>query len=207
MVVIVDYEVGNPGSIRNMLKKVGLVAEISRDSAVISEASHLILPGVGAFNRGMRALRGSGLVPLLEERVLGAKVPVLGICLGMQMLGETSEEGNEPGLGWIKAQTRKFQFDEIVDQPRIPHMGWNWVQPSQGAGLFAGYKTVPRFYFVHSLHVDCEDPRDVLAIANYGFPFVCAVNRDNIFGTQFHPEKSHRFGMQLLRNFAGYQSC
>lgn len=202
MVVIVDYEVGNAGSIRNMLKKVGVPAEISSDPQVIRSADRLILPGVGAFDHGMRSLHRSGLVPVLEEQVFQQQVPILGICLGMQMLGESSEEGNEPGLGWIKARTRRFRFDSLSDSLRVPHMGWNWVQAAAPDGLFEGYQSVPRFYFVHSLHVDCEDPNDVLATADYGFRFTCAVRRKNVFGTQFHPEKSHRFGMQLLRNFA-----
>lgn len=207
MVVIVDYEVGNPGSILNMLKKGGVSAEISSDMATIRRAERLILPGVGSFDHGMRSLRRSGLLPVMEERVLGDGIPVLGICLGMQMLGKTSEEGSEPGLGWIDAHTRRFQFDRSVDSLRVPHMGWNWIEAHQQSCLFSGFETVPRFYFVHSLYVSCEDPADVLATSEYGFEFTCSVRRKNIFGTQFHPEKSHKFGMQLLRNFGSIHPC
>ncbi len=205
MIVIVDYGMGNLGSIANMLKKVGAAAKISGDPAEISAAEKLILPGVGAFDHGMKNLSARGLVPLLNKRVREEKCPVLGICLGMQLLTRRSEEGTLPGLGWIAGETRRFQFADGLGRLKIPHMGWNEAKPVSGALLFGGYAECPRFYFVHSYHVCCDDPADILATTSYGYEFVSAVRHDNILGTQFHPEKSHRFGLNLLKNFVDWQ--
>ena len=197
MITIVNYQMGNVGSIKNMLKKVGVESEISGDPEVLSKASKLILPGVGAFDTGMRHLQDSGLIGVLNELVLEKKVPVLGICLGMQLLTRKSEEGVLPGLGWIAADTVKFRLDDL----RVPHMGWNTLHPSSSAALFQGYSEEPRYYFVHSYHVVCDDPQDAAGTTQYGLPFTSAVQKGNVMGAQFHPEKSHKFGMQLFRNF------
>jgi glutamine amidotransferase len=202
MIAIVDYGLGNLGSIANMLKKVGAAATITADPAVIRQADRLILPGVGAFDTGMRNLEERGLIPLLNERVLGDEVPILGVCLGMQLLGRRSEEGQLPGLGWLDAAAVRFKFEGVNAHLKIPHMGWNELTVCQPHPLFADLQEESRFYFVHSYHVVCANPANVLARTTYGFDFTSAVVKGNIIGVQFHPEKSHRFGMTLLQNFA-----
>ncbi len=204
MIVIVDYEVGNSGSILNMFKFLGIEAKISRDRADLAAADKLVLPGVGAFDGGMEHLLRHDLVPLLEERVHEHKTPILGICLGMQLLGSGSEEGKLPGLGWIAGGCKRFARErDPGGQMKVPHMGWNIVVPTgTQEGLFQGFEGEARFYFVHSYHLVCDDPADVHATTNYYGPFVSAVRRGHVYGAQFHPEKSHKFGMRLLRNFA-----
>jgi imidazole glycerol-phosphate synthase subunit HisH len=202
MIVIVDYGMGNLGSIANMLKKIGAPAVISSDPEIIEQADKLILPGVGAFDYGMRNLNERGLIPVLNEQVLAHKKPVLGLCLGMQLLTKHSEEGGLPGLGWLDAETVRFKFDVANAVLKIPHMGWNSVQVGQPHFLFANAGTEPRFYFVHSYHVVCADERAVIGKTQYGYDFASVVAKDNIAGVQFHPEKSHAFGMNLLKNFA-----
>ncbi|HEY8608897.1 MAG TPA: imidazole glycerol phosphate synthase subunit HisH [Noviherbaspirillum sp.] len=199
MIVIVDYNTGNPGSIRNMLRKIGHDSEISCDPARIAEASKLVLPGVGAFDAGMECLERTGLIPLLNDRVINAKVPVLGICLGMQLMTHGSEEGKRPGLGWIDAETVRFRPQD--PSLKVPHMGWNQVQPGRPSPLLEGMENA-RFYFVHSYFVRCRSEDDVLLSAVYGGAFHAAFEHGNVRGVQFHPEKSHKFGMQLLSNFA-----
>jgi glutamine amidotransferase len=199
MIAIVDYGMGNIGSIANMLRKVGASATLTGDPEVLGQASKIILPGVGAFDNGMANLEASGLVPLLNRKALEERVPVLGICLGMQLLSRSSEEGRRPGLGWIAADTKRFQLDSTF---KVPHMGWNYVQPAKASPLTAGLPEHSRFYFVHSYHVVCDEPSDVLLASRYGIDITAAVQRDNVMGVQFHPEKSHTFGMQLLKNFA-----
>jgi imidazole glycerol-phosphate synthase subunit HisH len=202
MIVIIDYGMGNVGSVLNMLKKIGAAARISADRKTIAEADKLILPGVGAFDRGMTLLRELDLIDLLNEKVLDRKTPVLGVCLGMQLLSRRSEEGELPGLGWIEADTVRFRFAPGDRSCKVPHMGWNTVQPTRCDALFGHFQEAPRFYFVHYYHVVCDDDGDVLARCTHGFPFAAAVQRGNVYGTQFHPEKSHKFGLQLLTRFA-----
>ena len=201
MIVVVDYGQGNIGSVLNILKKVNAEAAYSSDPEVLKQATKLILPGVGAFDACMQSLRSSGLIPLLEERVLGCKTPLLGICVGMQMLSRGSEEGAEAGLGWIAAHTRKFVAPQGT-RLRIPHMGWNAVRVTKTTALFAGLENEARFYFVHSYHVDCDDRGDIAGLSEYGSAFTSAIVRDNVAGVQFHPEKSHKFGVRLISNFA-----
>ncbi len=201
MIVIVDLEMGNVGSVRNMVKRIGAEARISSDVAEIEAADRLILPGVGAFDHGMRSLRRLGLLEALNHRVLDQETPVLGICLGMQLLTRGSEEGDEPGLGWIAGDTIRFGFDPRQAGLKIPQMGWNTVVVQRRDSLFRGFDDEPRFYFVHSYHVVCDRPEDVLATTWHGYDFAAAVHRANVWGTQFHPEKSHKFGIRLLTNF------
>ncbi len=201
MIVIIDYGMGNLGSIANMLKKVGAQAVISSDPAIIETAGKLILPGVGAFDNGMRNLAERGLIPVLNARVVQDKIPILGLCLGMQLFTRQSEEGQLPGLGWIEADTLRFKFDETQSNLKIPHMGWNTVQISQAHPIFEEMYADARFYFVHSYHVVCSDPSNTLTQSTYGYTFTSSVVKDNILGMQFHPEKSHRFGIKLFRNF------
>lgn len=206
MVVIVDYQMGNVGSIVNMLKKIGISAVASSDFDKIRNADKLILPGVGSFDGGMANLQRLGMVHLLEEKVLEQKAPILGICLGMQLMTKSSEEGNMAGLGWVKARTLRFKHDNAANL-KVPHMGWNTIIPKKNSALLAGMDDEKRFYFVHSYHVHCEEPNDILAVTPYGYDFVSAVEHGNIYCVQFHPEKSHKFGMKLLKNFVGIGAC
>jgi len=199
MITIVDYGLGNLGSVKNMLRHIGFQAVITGDPSLIAEAGCLILPGVGAFDNGMRHIKERGLLEILNRKALVERVPVLGLCLGMQLMAEGSEEGSEPGLGWIGGRAVKFA---AAGGLRIPHMGWNSVRIVNDCALSRGFLPEMRFYFVHSYHVVCDDRRDVFLSAEYGGEIVAAVRRGNIMGTQFHPEKSHSFGMIVLRNFA-----
>lgn len=199
MIVVVDYGLGNLASIANMLRKVGASAVVSSDPAVIQQAGKLILPGVGAFDAGMQNLEERGLVSLLTVRAAQDHIPVLGICLGMQLLGMRSEEGTRCGLGWINGNTIRLPAQHTL---KIPHMGWNSVTVRGPHPLFAGLEAENRFYFVHSYHLVCSESRDVIGSTAYGCEFTASVAKGNVMGVQFHPEKSHRFGMQLLKNFA-----
>lgn len=201
MIAVIDYGVGNIGSVMNMFRKIGTTDVIfTSDEKIIRKADKLLLPGVGAFDRGMQSLKDSGLVPLLKESVLEEKKPLLGICLGMQLLTKGSEEGQLEGLGLIDADTVAFSFPQGSPY-KVPHMGWNQVKVEKENPLLAE-EDVARFYFVHSYYVKCHNPSDILGTTTYGIPFTCAVQHGNIMGTQFHPEKSHRYGMQLLKKFA-----
>ena len=198
MIVIVDYGMSNLGSIQNMLRKIGVDATVTSDPKAIASADKLILPGVGAFDRAMGNLDRLGIVPLLNELVIDKRIPVLGICLGMQLMTGTSAEGGLKGLGWIDAETLKF--GNIAQ--RVPHMGWNNVDIVREDPLFRGMYPEPRFYFVHSYYVKCNDPSNILTTTSYGENFCSSFVKDNIHGVQYHPEKSHKFGMLLLKNFA-----
>lgn len=200
MIAIVDYGIGNLAAVANMFNRLGKLCEITSESEKIKQAQQIVLPGNGAFDACMQGLRGTGLIPLLEDRVLHERVPLLGICVGAQMLGHGSEEGSEPGLGWIDMQVRRFP-----DRPdlRIPHMGWRHVKQADPAHpLVQGMEAEARFYFVHSYYMQVANPEVVLLTAHYGLDFAAAVCAKNITGVQFHPEKSHRFGKQLLSRFA-----
>ena len=203
MIAIVDYGLGNLGSIQNMLKKVGFNNSIITNKASeIENADKIILPGVGAFDAGMEKINQSGLLQSLNKAVLEDKKPTLGICLGMQLLTKGSEEGVLPGLGWIDAYTHRFQFGEENAGLKVPHMGWNEVSVSKEHSLVKDLSIPARFYFVHSYYVKCQNKQDELLACHYGIDFTCAVQFENIMGVQFHAEKSHKFGMQLLKNFA-----
>jgi imidazole glycerol-phosphate synthase subunit HisH len=202
MIVIVDYGMGNLGSIVNMLKKIGAKAKISSDRSDIDAADKLILPGVGAFDTAMRHLHESGLLDALNEAVLHRRKPTIGLCLGMQLLTEGSEEGKLPGLGWIAAETRRFRFPAELSNLKVPHMGWNSVAVNPDKPLVRDLQDPSRFYFVHSYHVVLRDPTDAAATTTYGYDFVSMIQKDHIMGTQFHPEKSHKYGMKVLSNFA-----
>jgi glutamine amidotransferase len=202
MIVIINYATGNLGSIANMLKKTGAAVRMSSAIDDIEQAEKLVLPGVGAFDEGIKNLRESGLIPVLNYKVLEKKTPILGICLGMQLFTRGSEEGDLAGLGWINGTTIRFNFDKSMEnRPRIPHMGWNTVSVIKNGDLFHDLQPDPRFYFVHSYHVLCEDRDVVLSETCYGYDFTSSFNSENITGVQFHPEKSHRYGMKLLENF------
>jgi len=202
MITILDFGIGNLGSILNMLKMLKIKAKISSNVADVESADKLILPGVGAFDNGMRALSDSGLFPILNKKVVDEKTPILGICLGTQMIAKRSEEGDLPGLGWVDAEVVRFRFEGDANSLRIPHMGWNTVKIHGEPSIFKDMDEEPRFYFVHSYHLVCKDKKDVLATTHYGYDFASSVRKGNIYGTQFHPEKSHKFGMRLLKNFS-----
>ncbi|MBI2722918.1 MAG: imidazole glycerol phosphate synthase subunit HisH [Bacteroidetes bacterium] len=201
MIVIIDYGLGNLASVLNMFKKIGVKdVTVSGNKEIISKATKLLLPGVGAFDAGMNNLTQSGLIPLLNQKVLQEKVPILGICLGMQLLTKRSEEGKNAGLGWIDAETVKFNPDPSL-KLKVPHMGWNYIQVKRQNPLIDS-QSKNRFYFVHSYYVKCFDESQSLATSNFDIDFTCMVNKDNIFGAQFHPEKSLKFGMKVFENFA-----
>lgn len=206
MVVIVDYKMGNLGSIFNMLKKIGVSTMVSSSISDIMSASKLILPGVGAFDNGMINLQQAGLISVLTEKVLVQKAPVLGICLGMQLLTRNSEEGSLQGLGWIDGYTARFRFSSEQQGLKIPHMGWNTVVFKQGSIFSQGYEAAPRFYFVHSFHVVCDSEENVAGNTFYGYEFTSVIQKENIYGVQFHPEKSHKFGLRLLNNWLSVTS-
>ena len=197
MIVIVDYSVGNVGSIKNILKRVGGDCVISGDEEIISKADRLILPGVGSFDSGMRRLKAAGLNNVLTHRVIDDRVPTLGICLGMQLMLNGSEEGSESGLGWLPGHVKKFSKPDLL----IPHMGWNSVSAEKDAGLKDAINNDSKFYFVHSYIVECENPDDVWMTTDHGEKFCSAFQRNNILGVQFHPEKSHVFGMNFIKSF------
>jgi len=201
MIAIIDYGIGNIASIVNMFKRVGVRDVVfTKDIDVIGKCDKILLPGVGSFDNGMQHLKNAGVIDILNKRVLVDKVPVLGICLGMQLLTKRSDEGSEPGLGWIDAETLRFEFGP-ESALNIPHMGWNYITLKNGNNLL--FEKKPRkFYFVHSYYVKCKNENDVMATANYGIEFTCMINKDNIYGAQFHPEKSHKFGMELFENFS-----
>jgi imidazole glycerol-phosphate synthase subunit HisH len=202
MIVIVDYGMGNLGSIKNMFKHLRVEAAVSADPEVIASADKLVLPGVGHFDHGMRQIKERGLREVLDRRALQDKIPVLGICLGMQLLLESSEEGAEAGLGWVKGRVVRFDAARAAGKIRVPHMGWNVAKPIKESPLTDGLGSDPRFYFVHSFHAADSAPADALLITPYGYEFVSGLQSANLYGVQFHPEKSHRFGLRLLQNFA-----
>ncbi|MFM9840719.1 MAG: imidazole glycerol phosphate synthase subunit HisH [Cyclobacteriaceae bacterium] len=201
MLTIIDYGVGNLSSIRNMLKKIGAPCRISTSISDVVGAEKLILPGVGAFDTCASKLRQSGLIDTLTQKVLHEHTPLLGVCVGMQLLMEKSEEGTLPGLGWIKGSNVRFKLEMGNQNLKVPHMGWTDVVLSKESRLFDEITEDPRFYFVHSYHPMLTNKEDELVSAHYGYTFTAGIERNNILGVQFHPEKSHRFGIRLLDNF------
>ena len=202
MITIVDYGLGNVRAFLNVYHRLNIAAKAASSAAELKAASKVVLPGVGAFDHAMERLEESGMRGTLEELALGARVPVLGVCVGMQILGRSSEEGKLPGLGWIEGRVRHFATQASFGELPLPHMGWNDVRPVAGNPLFRQLETDARFYFLHSYYMDCARARDVAAVSAYGIEFCCAVSAGNIYGVQFHPEKSHHDGTRLLKNFA-----
>lgn len=203
MITIIDYGMGNLGSIKNMFNYIGVEAVIESDPDKIKNASKILLPGVGSFDTAMKKINEGDLKEVLNQKALKEQVPVLGICLGMQLLTDSSEEGELEGLGWISAKTLSFK-GRIDTKYKIPHMGWNVVNKSNESQLtesFENFKEL-RFYFVHSYFVKVQDEKNSILKTNYGIEFDSAIQKDNIYGAQFHPEKSHKFGMKLFENFA-----
>ncbi len=203
MITIVDYEMGNLGSIQNMFKYIGVESKIESDPEKIKNASKILLPGVGSFDTAMKKIKEKNLEEVLHEKAMKEQVPILGICLGMQLLTNTSEEGRKPGLGWIPAKTMSFK-NRIDNNLKIPHMGWNIVFDNNKSKLTSDFEDFEevKFYFVHSYFVKVENEKNSILKTKYGLEFDSAIQKDNIFGAQFHPEKSHKFGMKLFENFA-----
>jgi len=201
MITIIDYKTGNLGSIQNMMKKIRVASIITSEPAEIAKASKIILPGVGTFDQGIQNLIKLNIKDILNKKVSEEKIPVLGICLGMQLMTLGSEEGKLPGLGWINAETIRFRFTDTV-QYKSPHMGWNFIRQHKESRLLRDMHPESRFYFVHSYYIRSKDPSDILTSTEYETEFTSSFERENIIGVQFHPEKSHKFGMALLKNFA-----
>lgn len=202
MITIIDYGLGNVLAFVNVYKRENIPVKVARTAADLVGASRLILPGVGSFDHAMVQLTQSGMRAPLESMVVQDKVPVMGICVGMQMLADGSDEGTETGLGWVPGRVRKFEPSQLPVGTLLPHMGWNDVRPICAGGLFSELEQDARFYFLHSYYFECTDPVNALARTDYGPEFSCAVRKDNVYGVQFHPEKSHHFGARLLSNFA-----
>jgi glutamine amidotransferase len=200
MVAIIDYGIGNTGSICKMIEKLGFEAIVTKNEIDICKADSIILPGVGSFDNAAKKLRDTGLIPTLAELALKQYKPFLGICLGMQLLFRTSEEGLDNGLGWIEGKVIKFDQSRMTLE-KIPHMGWNTVIYNSASPLFKNVNGEIRYYFTHSFHVTGLKETEIIGSTNYGYDFPCAVQSNNIYGVQFHPEKSHRFGLQLMQKF------
>jgi glutamine amidotransferase len=200
MIGIIDYGVGNIKAFSNIYKIFDMPYKIVKTKDDFENVTKLILPGVGSFDHAMTSLQNSGMRETLDELVLEEKLPVIGICVGMQMLAKSSDEGELSGLGWIDGVVKKFDKSKIQNGP-LPHMGWNSLNIKDEKSVLSGLDINPRFYFLHSYYFDCRDKNDVLATASYGEEFECVVNHENIYGIQCHPEKSHHNGMKLLKNF------
>jgi glutamine amidotransferase len=202
MITIVNYGSGNIRAICNVYERLKVPYVVAEDPNKIRKAEKFILPGVGSFDFNMTKLNRSGLTDALHEMVLGKNIPVLGICLGLQIMAESSEEGSLPGLGWIKGKVKKFDETKIVHKPKLPHMGWNSIFIKSVPELYEGVDTEKGFYFIHSYFIEVEDKENIMTTTTYGEEFVSAIHKENIYATQYHPEKSHSNGIQLLKNFA-----
>lgn len=202
MITIIDYGVGNINAFVNVYKRVDVPVKIAKTAADLVGAEKLILPGVGHFDYAMEKLNNSGMRESLDDLVLNKKTPVIGICVGMQMMANYSDEGKMEGLKWIDASVRKFDETKIHQVTRLPHMGWNDVKPVKDISLFSGLEKEAIFYFLHTYYFECNNQEDVMAVSDYGIEFASAAHHENKYGIQFHPEKSHHYGEILLHNFA-----
>jgi glutamine amidotransferase len=205
VISVLDYGCGNLGSVVNILKHIGVSVEVIGKPDEVKRATKIILPGVGKWDAGVQCLKGSGLLNALEERILGDKIPILGICLGMQLMLDSSEEGCLPGLGWVSGDVKAFNLGHqscVLQQLPVPHMGWNSVQVTQKSKLTESLGDNSKFYFVHSFYADVKNSEDILLQSHYGHDFTSGISKGNIYGLQFHPEKSHKYGMGIFKSFA-----
>ena len=202
MISIIDYGLGNIKAFENLYARLNVPIRIVRNAEELKNSSKIILPGVGAFDYAMSRLNDSGFREILDDLVLIKKIPIIGICVGMQMMGKSSEEGYMPGLGWIDGEVKLFNKELIPYKTRLPHMGWNTIKKINNNKLFDNLDNESRFYFLHSYFFDCYEKSSIIAMTEYGIEYASAINKDNIFGIQFHPEKSHSNGIKLLHNFA-----
>lgn len=201
MITIIEYGLGNVRAFANVYERLNIPVAIAQTAEELQAATKIILPGVGAFDHAMRRLNNSGMRAALDNLVLNRKLPVIGICVGMQILAKSSEEGVQPGLGWIDGTVKKIDPSTLKSKTHLPHMGWNTIRPNNNR-LLLNLSPDARFYFLHSYYFQCQHPGDAIATAEYGIQFACVVNSRNIYGVQFHPEKSHQAGIRLLKNFA-----
>ena len=204
MMTIINYGLGNIQAFVNVYKRLHIPVVVATNAAELADASKLILPGVGSFDHAMEKLNQSGIREQLTELVVNRKIPVLGVCVGMQMFADGSEEGAQAGLGWVPGQVQEFRAQPGLAELAQPHMGWNDVAPREDIPLFRGLESDARFYFLHSYYYHCADAKHVAATADYGLEFSCAISSENVYGVQFHPEKSHHYGVTLLKNFAEF---
>jgi len=202
MIGILNYGLGNIKAFENIYRKLHIPVKVLNSKDDFDGITKLILPGVGAFDHAMTTFNQSGLREISEKMILEEKMPVIGICVGMQMLAASSDEGKLPGLGWIKGKVHRFDESKINFATHLPHMGWNDVKVKPDSPIFVEFPTNPKFYFLHSYYFECDNASDIIATSEYGIEFTCAVNHENVFGVQFHPEKSHEYGIKLLENFS-----
>lgn len=202
MLTLIDYGVGNINAFLNIYKQLNIPARTAKNVSELEGASKVILPGVGHFDYAMKKFIESGMRETVDHMVKVEKKPVVGICVGMQMMANRSDEGDMPGLGWIDADVRKFSPEQMSANLPLPHMGWNNIRVARETPLLQNLGEIPRYYFLHSYYFECKEKQNEIAEADYGFSFTCAANNENVYGVQFHPEKSHHFGIQLLKNFA-----
>lgn len=204
MITVVNYGSGNISAITNIYKRLNIHCTVASEAVHLEGATHLVLPGVGAFDTTMEQLNASGMRQALDKKVLEDRVPVIGVCVGMQIMARASEEGKRQGLGWLKATVRRFDIAHLKHKPHLPHLGWNVACPVGTPALFDGVDIDRGFYFLHSYYFDCDDQEAVIARSEYGTPFTSAAHVGNVYGVQFHPEKSHQNGIQIFKNFASF---
>lgn len=204
MIAVIGYGSGNVKAIQNIYKRLNIDCIVAETPSQLAKATHMVLPGVGAFDTTLGLLEKSGMREALDHHVKVDKVPILGICVGMQIMAEASEEGKAQGLGWVKGHVRRLKIDSIAYKPYLPHLGWNSIETSQSHALFTGVEPSQGFYFLHSYFFDCVEPEATLATTEYGDRFTVSVHNENVFGVQFHPEKSHHNGIQVFKNFASF---
>lgn len=207
MITVINYGSGNIRAITNIYKKLNIPTYVATTAEAVKQATKIVLPGVGAFDATMEQIDASGMRDALDEKVLEEKTPVLGICVGMQVMAKSSDEGDRPGLGWIDAHARKFNVQYLKQKPHLPHLGWNVASPIGESAILKHVDVNKGFYFLHSYYFECQNTINSIAMTEYGINFTSAVHVDNVYGTQFHPEKSHQNGIQVFKNFAEIEQC